>query len=283
MIYSVIPNVNAHSFYTNRDSMFFTLLKRYEVEDFLALENLTSSKVLALEHAQNSASLMKQLVAFNNDTTITTNLNRFENAFSNANLSTKAIVAADLADESLKQYGLARGLNETAASDLKNMSMGMIMNMGMLTDQNMARNSTGQVSKLTDQNMARNSTGQVSKPDMSMSSGTPPISTFNGINSNGTNSSNVNKGNYGTSITVAKSLKTLFTNNLENATLEKSTGLMQIPMSMKRVSVTSLKQGIDGLIQAINSNSSLDHVYSIVHGQIHPNLYLAYNLKLKGD
>ncbi len=258
----MISSVTAHSFYTNEDSILFTLIKQYEVEDFLASENLTTPKVVTVEHSQNAAALLKQIVSLKNDTSMTTKINGFENAFSNANLSTRALVAADLADESLKQYGLAKGLNESAASDLKTISMNMIMNMGTMTDNNMTANDFG----------------QVSKPDMMMSSGNPSISTFSNINS-----SNVNEASYGTSITVAKSLKSLYTDNLENSTLENSTGLMQIPMNMKEESVTSLKQGIDSLIQAIDGNSSLEHVYSIVHGQIHPNLYLAYNLKLKGD
>lgn len=82
---------------------------------------------------------------------------------------------------------------------------------------------------------------------------------------------------------LAKSLKTLFTDNLENSVLKNSTGLMRIPMSMKTDSVDRLSLGIDNLIQAVNSKASLEQVFSIVHGQIHPNLYLAYDLKLKGD
>jgi hypothetical protein len=44
-----------------------------------------------------------------------------------------------------------------------------------------------------------------------------------------------------------------------------------------------LGQGIDELNLAVNRNSSLEEVYNIVHGQIHPNLFLAFNLKLKSE
>lgn len=97
------------------------------------------------------------------------------------------------------------------------------------------------------------------------------------------NTSVTNEVNYGTSSMLARSLKTLFTENLENSVLQKSTGLMRLPMSMKKDSVDRLDQGIDNLVQAVKSKASLEQVYSIVHGQIHPNLYLAYDLKLKGD
>lgn len=262
MLVTLIPNVNSHSFYTNKDSTFHTLLKRYQIENLLASQNQTKSKSISTEHSQNAMDLLKELVYLSNDTKIATKLSNFENDFSNVSLSTKALVAADLADESLKQYGLAKGLNESAASDLKTMGMGMVM----------------KIDSMTARNMTENDNEQVPKSDMLMSSGNQSIPILNNISS-----SNVNEASYGTSITAAKSLKSVFTDNLENATLENTTGLMQIPISMKEESITSLKQGIDGLIQAIDSNSSLEHVYSIVHGQIHPNLYLAYNLKLKGD
>ena len=44
-----------------------------------------------------------------------------------------------------------------------------------------------------------------------------------------------------------------------------------------------LGQGIDKLNLAVNGNSLLEEVSNIVHGQIHPNLFLAFNLKLKSE
>ena len=82
---------------------------------------------------------------------------------------------------------------------------------------------------------------------------------------------------------IAKSLKILFLKSLKNATLDKSNGLMQIPIEMKTESVKNLEQGIDNLMSALNRKATLLEVFSIVHGQIHPNLFLAYDLKLKGE
>lgn len=56
---------------------------------------------------------------------------------------------------------------------------------------------------------------------------------------------------------------------------------MPIPIIMKIKALKDLGQGIDKLKLAVSRNSSLEEVYNIVHGQIHPNLFLAFNLKLK--
>lgn len=92
-----------------------------------------------------------------------------------------------------------------------------------------------------------------------------------------------NLANYETSVELAKSLKILFSNYLQDAKLENSTGLMPIPTGMKINSIGELGQGINNLVLALNRNASVEEVYSIVHGQIHPNLFLAFSLKLKSD
>jgi hypothetical protein len=52
---------------------------------------------------------------------------------------------------------------------------------------------------------------------------------------------------------------------------------------MKKVAVDDLSRGIENLIVAISEKRSLKEVSSILHGQIHPNLFLAYDLKLKAE
>jgi hypothetical protein len=54
-------------------------------------------------------------------------------------------------------------------------------------------------------------------------------------------------------------------------------------MEMKTESVKNLEQGIDNLMSALNRKALLLEVSSSVHGQIHPNLFLAYDLKLKAN
>jgi hypothetical protein len=52
---------------------------------------------------------------------------------------------------------------------------------------------------------------------------------------------------------------------------------------MKINSIRELGQGIDNLVLALNRSAPIEEVYSIVHGQIHPNLFLAFSLKLNSD
>ncbi len=183
--------------------------------------------------------------------------NTYRTIFDSLNLTTKALVAANLADECLKEYGFAQGLDPSIASSLLNMTMNMNMGNTMKMGDNISGNKSN---------------------TMGMSA---PESISKALNL--ANNHDINPVNFETSSMLAKSLKTLFLRNLENATLEKSAGLMQIPIEMKTESVKNLEEGIDNLASALNRKAPLQEVFSIVHGQIHPNLFLAYDLKLKGE
>jgi hypothetical protein len=89
--------------------------------------------------------------------------------------------------------------------------------------------------------------------------------------------------NYETSSNLAELLKILFTNSLQNANLENSSGLMPIPADMKINAIRELGQGIEKLVLAVKRNAPVEEVSSIVHGQIHPNLFIAFGLKLKSE
>jgi hypothetical protein len=244
---SFYTSVYAHNFYQNQASIFFTLVKRFEIEDTIASNNHDTNKSNSLKHSENAANILKRIILFNNSITNNANfVNTYKPTFDGLNLTTKALVAANLADESLKEYGLAQGLDVTLASSLLNMTMntGTAMNMG----DNIAipRGPTSQALNLANKHV-------------------------------------IDQANFETSTMIAKSLKTLFSRSVKNATLDKSTGLMQIPVEMKTESVKNLEQGIDNLLLALNRKAPLLEVFSIVHGQIHPNLFLAYDLKLKGE
>lgn len=89
--------------------------------------------------------------------------------------------------------------------------------------------------------------------------------------------------NYETSSNLAELLKILFTNSLQNARLENSSGLMPIPADMKINAILELGLGIENLVLAIKRKAPVEEVYSIVHGQIHPNLFIAFGLKQKSE
>ena len=264
LIFCVHGNVFAHKFYNNQASILFTFAKRYEVEENLSSDKVPTNKSLPLQHSKNADNLFKQLVTLNKDVTNSSELvNNYNNLFSGLNLTTKALVAANLADETLKQYGLAKGLDSNASSSLLNMSMDMIMKMNSLATKNV----TAHNSDISAEPMSPIPANNQSSRDVL----------------NPTDKSITNQANFESSASLAKSLKMLFSNNLENAVLENSTGLMPIPMIMKTQSVKELGQGINNLILALNRHAPLEEVSSIVHGQIHPNLFLAFNLKLKGE
>ena len=257
-------NVYAHKFYNSHESILYSLVKRYEIENNLASEKVSTNKSLALKHSENADNLQKQIVTLEIEAANSSKfVNRNKTTISGLNLTTQALVAANLADETLRQYGLAKGLDSNTASSLLNMSMGMI----------------GKMNKPPRMNMTEDISGK--------SSGSMP--SMSAINQSSNNLLKLrdnlvtNQVNYESSTSLAKSLKMLFSNNLENASLQNSTGLMRIPMNMKVESVKELGQGIDNLISALNRHASLEEISSIVHGQIHPNLFLAFDLKLKGE
>lgn len=88
---------------------------------------------------------------------------------------------------------------------------------------------------------------------------------------------------YETSSKLAELLKILFAKYLQNANLQNSSGLMPIPIDMKINAILELGQGIENFALAVKRNAPVEEVYSIVHAQIHPNLFLAFSLKLKSE
>ena len=74
-------NGYAHNFYQNQDSIFFTLVNRFEVEDTIASNN-HDNKSNSLQHSDNAASILKQIFLFNNsmETTLILSLHTRNNS-----------------------------------------------------------------------------------------------------------------------------------------------------------------------------------------------------------
>lgn len=253
----------AHNFYQNDSSVLYTLIKQFEIEKNLALENQLVNNSSYSIHSDRADELFHKFASIRKDIPENSIFpNHYDILFSDLNLTTKALVSANIADESLREYGLSTGLDSKMASGLLNMNIDMIMKMNETSTTNM----TDIANTHRIENMTSMSNNQ---------------STSN----EGTQENKVvkNLANYETSVALAKSLKILFTNYLQDAKLESPTGLMPIPTGMKINAVRELGQGIDNLVLALNRNASVEEVYSIVHGQIHPNLFLAFSLKLKSD
>jgi hypothetical protein len=240
----------------------YTLIKQFEIEKNLASDNQYENQSSLPIHSQRADDLYNQLDFLIDDISDSNFSNHYDILFSDFNLTTKALVSANLADESLREYGLSNGLGPKMAAGLLNMSVDMILKM----------NETSHIDMNDD----------ASQQDMeNMTSMSHDLSTS--IELTQGNNMVKNLVNYETSLELAKSLKTLFSNYLEDAKLENSTGLMPIPTEMKTNAIRELEQGIDNLVLALNSTASIEEVYSVVHGQIHPNLFLAFSLKLNSD
>lgn len=252
----------AHNFAQNNNSILYTLIKQFEIEKNLASVNQYANESSLLIHSQRADVMYNQLDSLVDDISDSNFLNRYDILFSDLNLTTKALISANLADESLREYGLSNGLGPKMAAGLLNMSVDMIMRM----------NETSVI----------NMNDSASHQDMeNMTSMSYDLSTS--IEKTQGNNALKNLVNYETSLELAKSLKILFSNYLQDAKLENSTGLMPIPTEMKINAIRELGQGIDNLVLALNRSASIEEVYSIVHGQIHPNLFLAFSLKLNSD
>ena len=254
----------AHNFYQNPDSKMITQGMLFQIENKLAGNSFPSNVSVSLTHSENALSLLEDIFLFNIEILDDADFfNKYESLIADQNSTMTALVAANLADESLKQYGLAFGLDPGQASHLLNMSMPMAMGSTM----NMVNNTS------EDQYDGSNTMAPMLSTDQPLDK----------ILKNTYDDEVINLANYQTALMLANSLKNLFGTTLHNATLQNSTGLMRIPIEMKSESVNSLGEGTDTLLLALNRKAPLEEIFSIVHGQIHPNLFLAFNLKLKGD
>jgi hypothetical protein len=249
-----------HNFYKNEPSVFFTWIKQAEVENELVRSNFPGNSSVALEHAENAAKLLKDIFYFDEDNSDDSDFRKtYDRMKEGLNSTTNALIVANLADQILKQYGMALGFNSSVVSNLANMSM---MNMSLSNYPSGENNSGAGMMSMGGINQQMNST------------------TANNLDRNNTV---VDQVDYQTATKLADSLKNLFLLDLRNATLPNSTGLMRMPLEIKTASVNDLGMGIDNLISAIQRKSSLEEVASIVHGQIHPNVFIAFNLKLLSD
>jgi hypothetical protein len=250
----------AHNFYQNDNSVLFTLIKKFEIEKNLASKNQYSNESSLVVHSERANDLYRQLATLIDISENSNFLNSYNILLPDLNLTTKALISANMADESLREYGLSTGLDPKMASGLLNMSIDMILKMNESSTMNATDNAL-----------------QHDMEKMSSMSHNQSKSSESYQGSKGTK----NIVNYETSVELAKSLKILFTSYLQDANLENSTGLMPVPTEMKINAIKELGRGIDNLVLAVNRTAEIEEVYSIVHGQIHPNLFLAFNLKLK--
>lgn len=264
LIFSNHNNLSAHNFYQNNDSVIFTLIKQFKIEKNLTDSYLYTNESVGLIHSERADVLLDQIASINrNIIKISNFVNKYNSIFPDLDLTTKALVAANISDTSLLEYGLSTGLDSKKAAGLINMSIGMIMEMNESSNMNMTDGFSGHGFDKMNSMFASN---QSSSHFLNQSDKDAKI-----------------LADYETSSKLVELLKILYANYLQNANLENSSGLMPIPVSMKISAIRELGQGIENLALAVKRNAPVEEVYSIVHGQIHPNLFIAFGLKMKSE
>ena len=175
--------------------MFYTLIKQFEIEKNLASINQLSNKSLFSIHSERADEFFHQLASIRNDVTKNSNFsNHYDDTFSDVNLTTTALVSANMADEVLREYGLTFGFDPKMASGLLNMSIDMIMKM----------NDTSTINKT----VSANKHDMEKMSPMEDNQSTTEISQESKVIKN--------LANYETSVELANSLKILYTKYLQS-------------------------------------------------------------------
>ena len=121
-------NAYAHCFTPDDTATFITLVDQTKIELMLANNNFPSNVTIALDHAEDAATLMNSVYNFDDDITDDTDfIRKYSEDMSSRNSTVYAMVLANIVDEILRKYGKAYDLDY----DLTNTS-----NMIMISDTN---------------------------------------------------------------------------------------------------------------------------------------------------
>jgi hypothetical protein len=121
-------NAYAHCFTPDDTATFITLVDQTKIELMLANNNFPSNVTIALDHAEDAATLMNSVYNFDDDITDDTDfIRKYSEDMSSLNSTVYAMVLANIVDEILRKYGKAYDLDY----DLTNTS-----NMIMISDTN---------------------------------------------------------------------------------------------------------------------------------------------------
>jgi hypothetical protein len=232
----------AHNFAPNALSIFLTLVHRAQVELDLANTNFPSNVTLALHHGENAAKLIEDAYYYDDEIVDDTDfVERYNEATNSHNATIHALVIANIADQILREYGEAFDIGY----DLTNMS-----NMLMPTKSN----------------------SDSSSSSTSMNLNMPMHSNMAEGNDNSTEI--VNMDNYQSAQQLSQRLHQIFENQPNSSPTSSNNTNSNAAVTMVEKSLFYLKQMID-------KKGSAQDLMMLVHGQLHPNLQLAYDLKLK--
>ena len=233
--------VYAHNFAPNTLSTFVTLVYRAQVELDLANNNLPSNVTLALDHGEDAVKLMDEAYFIDDGIVDDTDfIKTYNQAVNNPNATVHALVIANIVDQTLREFGEAFDIEY----DLTNMS-----NMAMPTKSN--------------------SGSHFSSSSMNMI--IPNHS--NMVEENDNSTKVVNMANYQSARQLSERAYEIFENQLDPSTTSSNN-------TNSNTAITMVEESLLHLKDSVNQKASAQDLMMLVHGQLHPNLQLAYNLKL---
>jgi hypothetical protein len=247
---------DAHSFEPNSLSTFLELGHRADVELLLAKANFPSNMTLALDHGERAVKLLNDVYRLDDDIIEDSDFNRKYNEAQNSkNVTVQALVVANIVDEILRDYGRALDIQY----DLTNMS-NMNMNMNMQNMSNMKMQSMSNPDSL------------ISSP-LSCSSNKPFHSDVEGKENNNNHTDIINFDNYQSAQKLSESVIQIFSNRL--------CPLTEPTNNANKTAVIRIHDSLIDLKYLLNNKASAQDIMMLVHGNLHPSLQTAYNLKLK--
>jgi hypothetical protein len=247
---------DAHSFEPNSLSTFLELAHRADVELSLAKSNFPSNMTLSIDHGERAVKLLNDVYRLDDDIIEDSDFNRKYNEAQNSkNVTVQALVVANIVDEILRDYGRTLDIQY----DLTNMS-NMNMNMNMQNMSNMKMQSMSNLDSL------------ISSP-LSCSSNEPFHSDVEGKENNNNHTNIINFDNYQSAQKLSESVIQIFSNRL--CPLAESTN------NANKTAVIRIHDSLIDLKYLLNNKASAQDIMMLVHGNLHPSMQMAYNLKLK--
>ena len=241
---------DAHNFSPNSLSTFISLAHEADVELSLANSNFPSNITLALYHGKNAVKLLDDAYRLDDEIIDDTDfVRKYNEAQNSKNATIQALVIANIVDQILREYGEAFGIHY----DLTNMS-NMNMNMSMNT-----------------QNMS-NSDSVISS-SLSCSSNEPIHPDIEGEKNNKSYTDIINFDNYQSAQKLSESVVQIFNNKL--CPLAESTN------NANKTAIIMIHGRLIDLKYLLNNKASAQDIMALVHGNLHPGLQVAYNLKLR--
>jgi hypothetical protein len=235
---------HAHNFEPNSLSTFLELVDRTDVELSLARANFPSNVTLALDQGERAVELLNDVYRLDDDIVDDSDfIRKYNEALNSLNGTVHALVVANLVDSVLREYGKAFDLDY----DLTNMS-----NVVMMTP-------------VPNSSLSSSSTFQ---PDMNM------LDNQTSNKSSHNHNTIVNFGQYQSAQQLSRKAYQIFTSQLRP--LSASYNNTNIDIALPK-----LEQSLVSLESLVNKKADAKELMMLVHGELHPSLQLAFNLKLK--